>query len=110
MTKVDIGKKVEFEELITAFSKAADKLGWKTEVNDQFEKSYKLGSVKEIEKYSCTKVTLNKRFFGNVMNFNVYKNERPLGNTPISTLKKGNKRIPSPPFFYLKQSLHTTFR
>ncbi|MEK6758085.1 MAG: hypothetical protein AABX88_03060 [Nanoarchaeota archaeon] len=80
MTKVDIGKKVEFEELITAFSKVADKLGWKTEVNDQFEKSYKLGSVKEVEKYSCTKVTLKKRFFGNVMNFNVYKNERPLEN------------------------------
>ena len=63
MSKVDIGKTINYETLETALVKAAEEVGWKARFEDQFSKNYKLGSVKEIQNYDATQVFLKGRLF-----------------------------------------------
>ena len=63
MTKVDIGRIVEYKELETALIKAAEDVGWKARVTDEFRTDYKLGSVSEIRKYDGTLVCLRGKIF-----------------------------------------------
>jgi len=41
---------------------AANDLGWKVSVKDNFDKGYKLGSVHEVRKYVCTDFNLRGTF------------------------------------------------
>ena len=62
MTKVEIGKMVDYGTLEKALRSAAEKLGWKIDVKDKYRKGYVLGSVKEIRRYSYTSFELSRRF------------------------------------------------
>lgn len=55
---VDIGKTVEYQTLETALVKAANEVGLKAEVEDNFDVSYRLGSGKENRTYSGTSIDL----------------------------------------------------
>jgi hypothetical protein len=63
--KVRIGKQVEYKTLETALVKAAEEVGWKAQVKDEFERNYhyQLGSVQETLDYSCTMINLRGRVF-----------------------------------------------
>ena len=63
MSRVIIGKIVDYETLETALIKAAEEVGWKAHFKDKFNKNYELGSVKEIQDYDFTEVTLRGRLF-----------------------------------------------
>ena len=63
MSKVNIGKVVDYKTLETALVKAAEEMGWKAQVQDKFNKNYRLGSVEEIQDYDVTQVTLKGRLF-----------------------------------------------
>ena len=71
MTKVNIGKTVNYETLETALVKAAKDVGWKAQVKDEFEKIYKLGSVKEVQVYDATNFFLRGKLF-NAMQVRIY--------------------------------------
>jgi len=74
MSKVSIGKTVDYETLETALIKAAGEVGWKARVQDKFRKSYKLGSVEEVQNYASTQVLLKGRLF-NSMRVKIYGKE-----------------------------------
>ena len=63
MVRVDIGKKVDYKTLETALIRAAEEVGWKAGVQDEFEKGYRLGSVEETQDYMSTIVYLRGRLF-----------------------------------------------
>lgn len=63
MAKVDIGKTVNYKALETALIKAAEEMGWKAQVQDEFRKNYRLGSVQETQDYDGTQVFLTGRLF-----------------------------------------------
>ena len=61
MSKVSIGKTIDYTTLETALVKAAEEMGWKARVEDRFNRSYKLGSVEEVQEYDDTHVYLKGR-------------------------------------------------
>lgn len=63
MTQVNMGKTVEYKTLETALLNAAEKMGWKAKIKDEFNKEYKLGSVQEVQNYNTTQVFLSGRLF-----------------------------------------------
>ena len=63
MSKVSIGKTVDYQTLETALVKAAEEMGWKARVQDEFRKNYRLGSVQEVQDYDDTQVFLRGRLF-----------------------------------------------
>ncbi len=71
MSKVSIGKTVDYKTLETAIVKAAEEVGWKARFEDQFNKNYKLGSVEEVQDYDATQVFLKGRLF-NAMQIRIY--------------------------------------
>ncbi len=71
MAKVSIGKTVDYKTLETALLKAAKDIGLKAYVKDKFNKSYKLGSVKEVQEYNSTNLFLKGKLF-NVMQVSIY--------------------------------------
>ena len=64
--KVRIGKQVDYKTLETALVKAAEEVGWKAKVKDEFNRNYKLGSVQETQDYSHTMVNLRGKVFSAV--------------------------------------------
>ncbi len=58
-----IGKQVDYKTLETALVKAAEEVGWKARVEDEFDRNYNLGSVQETQDYSYTMVHLRGRVF-----------------------------------------------
>ena len=60
---MEIGKRVEYENLEKALLKAAEEMGWKANFQDKFDKNYKLGSVKEVQEYASTHVRLRGTLF-----------------------------------------------
>jgi len=60
---VEIGRQVDYKTLETALIKAAEEVGWKAQVKDEFDTNYKLGSVQETQDYSHTMVHLRGRVF-----------------------------------------------
>ncbi|MFH0701415.1 MAG: hypothetical protein V2A62_03180 [Candidatus Woesearchaeota archaeon] len=54
MTKVNIGKRVDYPTLEKALVEAAEEIGWKAKVKDVSEEGYRLGSVEETSKYDHT--------------------------------------------------------
>ncbi len=63
MSRVKIGKTVEYKALEVALIKAAEEMGWKAKVKDEYHKEYELGSVKKTQKYSSTTVNLKGKIF-----------------------------------------------
>ena len=61
--KVRIGKRVDYKTLETALVKAAEEVGWKAQVKDEFDRNYNLGSVQETQDYHHTMVNLKGRVF-----------------------------------------------
>lgn len=62
MTKVEIGKAVDFDSLEIALHKAALELGLTTKVNSKYGKIYRLGSILE-EGYKFTEVMIMGELF-----------------------------------------------
>jgi hypothetical protein len=71
MSKVSIGKTVDYKTLERALINAAEEVGWKARFQDQFYKSYKLGSVEQVQDYNATQVFLKGRLF-NAMQIRIY--------------------------------------
>lgn len=63
MSKVSIGKTVDYKTLETALVKAAEEMRWKAQVQDEFMKNYRLGSVQKVQDYNATQVFLRGRLF-----------------------------------------------
>jgi len=61
--RVDIGRQVDYKTLETALVKAAEEVGWKAQVKDEFDRNYKLDSVQETYDYSYTMVHLKGKVF-----------------------------------------------
>jgi len=51
---VRIGKTVDYKTLEKALVDAAEEVGWKVKLRDEFRRDYKLGSVKEVKSYEST--------------------------------------------------------
>ncbi len=75
MGNVNIGKRVDYKTLETALVKAAEKVGWKTRIEDKFDKNYNLGSVQETKDYSHTIVHLKGRLFSAIKIYIPNKNQ-----------------------------------
>ena len=56
--KVELYKNVNYESLETAIIKGAKDLGYSVEIKDIYNTNFKLGSIKEMEEYLITKITL----------------------------------------------------
>ena len=63
MSDVSIGKTVDYQTLETALVKAAEEMGWKARIKDEFRKRYRLGSVQEVQDYAGTQVFLKGILF-----------------------------------------------
>ena len=63
MGRVSIGKRIDYKTLETALVKAAEEVGWKAQVKDEFERNYKLGPVQETQDYHHTMVHLRGKVF-----------------------------------------------
>ena len=61
--RVDIGRKVDYKTLETALVKAAEEVGWKAQIEDTFNRSYKLDPFQETKDYDGTMVHLRGRVF-----------------------------------------------
>lgn len=62
MVRVNIGKRVDYETLETALIKAAEEVGWRADIEDSFQKEYKLGSVEEVKAYDNTMIRLKGKY------------------------------------------------
>lgn len=71
---VRIGRTVDYKKLETALIRAAEEVGWKASVKDEFERNYKLGSVHETHDYHHTMVHLRGRVFSAMKVFILNKN------------------------------------
>ena len=63
MSKVEIGKTVDYPTLEKALIKAAEEVGLRATVKDKFEKGYKLGSLEETSTYSHTLISIGGILF-----------------------------------------------
>ena len=61
-TTVEIGRKVDDETLDKALRAAAEDLGYKVKVKDQFKKKYRLGSIHEESEYRWTDYCIKGAF------------------------------------------------
>lgn len=91
MSQVNIGKTVDYKTLGTALIKAAEEVGWKINIKDKFEKSYKLGSVKEFNDYFYTMANLKGRFFS-AAGITIYSKES-VGTFYINRWNASEKKV-----------------
>ena len=60
VNRVKIGKDVDFRNLETALMKAAEEIGWKVEVEDEFKEDYELSGSKSVKEYQYRQKQTNK--------------------------------------------------
>ena len=82
VNRVKIGKDVDFRNLETALMKAAEEIGWKVEVEDEFKEDYELSGSKSVKEYQYTIVKLKKGLFPQMKLLITDKN-RPINSFSI---------------------------
>ncbi len=59
---VELPKELKGEDIEQACLKAAEELGYKTKLEDNFERKYKLGSIQEERVYESTEIRVDNMF------------------------------------------------